>query len=47
MFPVMSCFFHVKKSGNNPNKYAPLLNISYAGNFFMSRVHWEEGMWTP
>ena len=47
MFPVMSCFFHVKKVGSNSNKYAPLLNISYAGNFFMSRVHWEEGMWTP
>ncbi|MBR4675001.1 MAG: type II secretion system protein [Victivallales bacterium] len=47
LFPVFNCFFHVKKAGSDPNKYAPLLNISYAGNFFMSRVHWEEGVWTP
>ena len=47
MFPVISCFFHVKKTGDSYKKYAPLLNISYAGNFFLSRVQWEEGVWTP
>ncbi len=48
LFPVMSCFFHVKKKkGESTDKAAPLLNISHAGNFFLSRVHWEEGMWTP
>ena len=48
LFPVISCFFHVKKKpGVAIEQCAPLLNISYAGNFFMSRVQWEYGVWTP
>ena len=48
LFPVISCFFHVKKhQGKSVEDATPLLNISYAGNFFMSRVRWEKGMWTP
>ncbi|MBO4512975.1 MAG: hypothetical protein J5746_09420, partial [Victivallales bacterium] len=48
-FPVISCFHHAKyrDGNNNVNRYAPVLQISYAGNFFLSRVHWEEGVWTP
>ncbi len=49
-FPVISCFQHAKYrdgSKGNVNRYAPVLQISYAGNFFLSRVHWEEGVWTP
>ena len=48
-FPVISCFHHAKKRDNynSTNMYAPVLQISYAGNFFFSRVRWEEGVWTP
>lgn len=50
VFPVMSCFFHLKKAkgaGTVNNDSTPLMNISYTGNFFMSKMHWEEGQWTP
>ncbi len=50
VFPIMSCFFHLKKAkgaGSINNDSTPLLNISYTGNFFMSRMHWEDGQWTP
>lgn len=48
-FPVISCFHHAKKGNKNEElkMYAPVLQISYAGNFFMSRVQWELGVWTP
>jgi len=42
IFPIISCFFHVKKAKN-----APVMQISYSGNFFMSKIKWEEGQWTP
>ena len=49
IFPVMSCFFHLKKQGGNTNvkNWVPLLNVSYTGNFFMSKTQWELGQWTP
>ncbi len=48
IFPVISCFWHLKKkSGVAVQDYVPLLNISYTGNFFMSRTQWERGQWTP
>ena len=50
-FPVIRCFWHIK----NLNKYAPpmaipnsaqpVLNYGFAGNVFMSKAHWEEGVW--
>ena len=47
-FPVISCFHHAKyRDSNEIESYAPVLQISYAGNFFMSRVRWEKGVWTP
>lgn len=48
IFPILSCFFHVKvaKVGKHEES-APVLQISYSGNFFMSRVQWELGQWTP
>ena len=42
VFPVVRCFFHMKKKTN-----APCLNVSYAGNFFMSQAEWELGQWVP
>ncbi len=49
IFPIASCFFHIKgKGGKKPGQEdAPLLNVSYAGNFFMSKMRWEYGQWTP
>ena len=47
VFPVISCFWHLKKKGSDVRQYAPLLNISYTGNFFMSKTQWELGQWTP
>ncbi len=50
IFPVISCFHHAKYrdgSTGDVENYAPVLQISYAGNFFLSRVRWEKGVWTP
>lgn len=48
IFPVLSCFQHAKqRDGKEIEMYAPVLQISYAGNFFLSRVRWERGVWTP
>ena len=48
VFPVISCFNHAKRlDSSKVDLYAPVLQISYIGNFFMSRVHWEDGVWTP
>ncbi|MBO4345587.1 MAG: type II secretion system protein [Victivallales bacterium] len=48
IFPIMSCFFHIKKKSNvSTEDWTPLMNISYTGNFFMSRLKWERGQWTP
>lgn len=48
VFPVLSCFNHAKKlDAEGAENYAPVLQISYIGNFFMSRVRWERGVWTP
>ena len=47
-FPVLSCFHHAKyRDSKEIESYAPVLQISYAGNFFLSRVRWERGVWTP
>ncbi len=48
MFPVLRCSWHLnpKKSIADADN-APVMNISYAGNFFMSRNEWEKGAWSP
>ncbi len=48
LFPVLRCFFHhVGKRGALGQESRPCLNISYAGNYFMSKFYWEDGAWTP
>jgi len=47
VFPIVSCFFHVKKNKDGIEHYAPVLQISYSGNFFMSKTRWEYGQWVP
>ncbi|HCE46015.1 MAG TPA: hypothetical protein DET40_20920 [Lentisphaeria bacterium] len=53
LFPVLRCFWHIKSikdyspSRPIPNTAAPVLNVSFGGNYFLSRLHWEEGVWEP
>ena len=49
VFPVLSCFFHVKKKNNisRTEDQGPVHQVSYLGNFFMSAVQWENGQWVP
>ena len=49
LFPVVRCFFHVirRKGKQQDDSIKPVLNISYAGNFFMSTDEWEKGAWSP
>ena len=53
-FPIVRCFWHIKdlsRVWNNGSpgvkmdetRSVPVFNIAYAGNFFKSRPHWEEG----
>ena len=48
-FPVIRCFWHVRNVKNYasgiPNTEQPVLNFGFAGNVFMSKAHWEEGVW--
>jgi len=53
LFPVIRCFWHVKRIKEYspgkpiPNSAAPVLNVGFAGNFFMSKGKWEDGVWEP
>ncbi len=49
VYPVLSCFYHVKKKSNENVSVdsGPVHQISYLGNFFMSKTQWELGQWTP
>ena len=49
IYPVLSCFYHVKKKGSSGvgQNDGPVHQVSYLGNFFMSMVSWELGQWTP
>lgn len=54
IFPVVRCFCHYQK-GTEKAKHGddewywarPILNVAYAGNFFMSYSYWEHGQWSP
>ena len=46
-FPVVRCFWHQKEPWKGGNNNAPVLNIAYSGNFFMSKNEWELGVWSP
>ena len=53
LFPVIRCFWHIRHlekyspSNHIPNSEAPVLNVGFAGNFFLSRGKWEDGVWSP
>ena len=48
LFPILRCGWHLRdrQRASSP-KNAPVLNISWAGNFFLSMNQWEDGVWTP
>ncbi len=49
LFPVVRCFCHYQKKKDEVlgEQSRPVLNVAYAGNFFMSKFKWEEGSWSP
>ncbi len=50
MFPIVRCFWHVRRVGGKPNnseEAAPVLNVAYAGNYVITRRRWELGQWSP
>jgi type II secretory pathway pseudopilin PulG len=52
-FPIYRCFWHIK----NASKYsesnrildpdAPVINVTYAGNYVLTKAKWELGIWNP
>jgi hypothetical protein len=52
-FPIYRCFWHIKHvkdyaSPNTiPNPAEPVINITYGGNYVITKMHWEEGVWNP
>jgi prepilin-type N-terminal cleavage/methylation domain-containing protein len=48
LFPMLRCSWHLNKrlSVASPDN-APIQNIGYVGNFFLSKNKWELGAWTP
>jgi prepilin-type N-terminal cleavage/methylation domain-containing protein len=53
LFPVIRCFWHLLHlndySSGKPiaNNAVPVMNVGFAGNFFMSQGKWENGAWSP
>lgn len=52
IFPIVRCGWHMRRihrliaAGTDlPPKSEPVLNVSYAGNFFYSMSQWELGQW--
>jgi prepilin-type N-terminal cleavage/methylation domain-containing protein len=46
--PTVRCFWHVRLKGTQTlatDVDAPVMNVSYAGNVFMSMIKWENGQW--
>ena len=49
LFPVIRCYWHyqLRKGESLGEKSRPVMNIAYAGNFFMSTFRWADGQWSP
>lgn len=47
LFPIVRCFWHIRSGSGTDKDRAPVLNVSWIGNVFMSRTEWERGVWTP
>jgi hypothetical protein len=50
-FPIYRCFWHMKNvrkyATSIPNSAEPVINITYAGNYVLSKGKWEDGVWSP
>ncbi len=52
-FPIYRCFWHLKHirdysaSNRIPNNAEPVINITYASNYVLSKGRWEDGVWSP
>jgi prepilin-type N-terminal cleavage/methylation domain-containing protein len=52
-FPIYRCFWHLKNVKNYaapkaiPNSAQPVISITYAGNYVLSKGRWEDGVWSP
>ena len=52
-FPIYRCFWHMKHVKDYaapktiPNEAEPVINITYAGNYVLTRGKWELGVWSP
>jgi type II secretory pathway pseudopilin PulG len=52
-FPVYRCFWHIRniKKYSESNKLndvdPPVINITYSGNYVLSKLTWENGVWSP
>lgn len=52
-FPIYRCFWHIKDVKNYspkkpiPNSTEPVISITYANNYVLSKGRWEDGVWSP
>jgi len=52
-FPIYRCFWHIRniKKYSESNKLndvdPPVINITYSGNYVLSKLTWENGIWNP
>jgi hypothetical protein len=52
-FPIYRCFWHLKNVKNYspgkqiPNTAEPVISITYANNYVLSKGRWEDGVWSP
>jgi hypothetical protein len=50
LFPIVRGWWHLdtlRKSSVIGDNSVPVMNISYDGNFFLSKPEWELGVWLP
>ena len=46
-FPVVRCYWHLRKDKKDRYESAPVLNVAHAGNFLLTKAQWEKGQWSP
>ena len=46
-FPIVRCYWHLRKDKKSQFEAAPVLNVAHAGNFLLTKADWEKGQWSP
>ena len=46
-FPIVRCYWHLRKDKTSQFEAAPVLNVAQNGNFLLTKADWEKGQWTP